>query len=78
MAQTIDLARDGNAFTLLGLAKNFCKQMGEDSTELVAEMQQGDYDHLVATFKHKFKYVVNVIDSTKDDDDDDDYEDEWE
>jgi len=67
---TIDLSgQDGNAFALMGHAKNFAKQMGLDGDEIVYEMQQGDYDDLVDVFKRYFDGVVEVIDGK---------EDEWE
>ena len=67
---TIDLSgQDGNAFALMGHAKNFAKQMGLDSDEIVYEMQQGDYEDLVDVFKRYFDGVVEVIDRE---------EDEWE
>ncbi len=67
---TIDLSgQDGNAFALMGHAKNFAKQMGLDSDEIVYEMQQGDYEDLVDVFKRYFDGIVEVIDHE---------EDEWE
>ena len=67
---TIDLSgKDGNAFALMGHAKNFAKQMGLDGKEIVYEMQQGDYEYLVDVFKRYFDGVVEVIDHE---------EDEWE
>ncbi len=67
---TIDLSgQDGNAFALMGHAKNFARQMGLDGDEIVYEMQQGDYEDLVDVFKRYFDGVVEVIDHE---------EDEWE
>jgi len=67
---TIDLSgQDGNAFALMGHAKNFAKQMGLDGKEIVYEMQQGDYEYLVDVFKRYFDGVVEVIGHE---------EDEWE
>jgi len=67
---TIDLSgQDGNAFALMGHAKNFAKQMGLDGKEIVYEMQQGDYEDLVDVFKRYFDGVVEVIGHE---------EDEWE
>jgi hypothetical protein len=67
---TIDLSeQDGNAFALMGHAKNFARQMGLDGDEIVYEMRQGDYEDLVDVFKRYFDGVVEVIDHE---------EDEWE
>lgn len=72
---TIDLSgQDGNAFALMGHAKNFAKQMGLDGDEIVYEMQQGDYDDLVDVFKRYFYRVVEVI---GDDEDEGETWDEW-
>jgi len=67
---TIDLSeQDGNAFALMGHAKNFARQMGLDGDEIVYEMRQGDYEDLVDVFKRYFDGVVEVINHE---------EDEWE
>ena len=61
---TIDLrGQDGNAFALMGNAKNFAKQMGLDGNEIVYEMQQGDYEYIVEVFKQYFDGVVEVVDA---------------
>ena len=64
---TIDLSgQDGNAFALMGHAKNFARQMGLDGDEIVYEMQQGDYEYLVEVFKRYFHKVVEVIETEND------------
>lgn len=77
---TIDLSgQDGNAFALMGHAKNFAKQMGLDGKEIVYEMQQGDYEYLVDVFKRYFDGVVEVVETENDmfdEFDQDDWEDE--
>ena len=61
---TIDLSgQDGNAFALMGHAKNFARQMGLDGEEIVYEMQQGSYEYLVEVFKQYFDGVVEVVDA---------------
>ena len=55
----IDLTgRDGNAFTLMGYANRFAKQLGLNGKEITNEMMQGDYEHLVQTFDKYFGSTV--------------------
>lgn len=52
---------DGNAFALMGFASNFGKQLGWDKTkiqELMNEMTDGDYEHLVQVFDREFGSFV--------------------
>ncbi len=58
---TIDLTGpQGNAFYLLGTAKNLAKQLGLNEVEIMEEMKSGDYDHLVQTFDNYFGSVVTL------------------
>ncbi len=58
---TIDLTGpDGNAFVLLGYAKNFAKQLGLDFTAINAEMTAGNYDNLVKVFDEHFGDYVTL------------------
>ena len=60
----IDLAGpDGNAFVLLGLARNLCRQMKYDSdrTErIIREMTLTDYEGLLYTFDREFGSLVTM------------------
>jgi hypothetical protein len=52
---------DGNAFALMGYAKNFAKQLGwerERSQNLITEMMSGDYDNLIQVFDREFGNFV--------------------
>ena len=50
---------DGNAFVLLGKAKEFAKQLELDGDKVIDEMTQSDYEHLVETFDKYFgKFVI--------------------
>ncbi len=48
---TVDLAGpEGNAFSLIGLAKSFCKVNGFDkdvTNDIIKQMKSSDYDNLV-------------------------------
>ena len=51
---------NGNAFYILGVAKNLCKQVGIDSKPLLDEMMSGDYENLIEVFDKKFGSVVTM------------------
>jgi hypothetical protein len=51
---------DGNAFYILGVAKNLCKQVGVDFKPIMDEMMSGDYDNLIEVFDKKFGSVVTM------------------
>ena len=48
----------GNAFVLLGYAKQFARQLKLDGNKIVTEMQEDDYEHLVETFDKYFGEFV--------------------
>ncbi len=48
----------GNAFYLLGVAKNLAKQLEKDSAAIIEEMLSGDYEHLVEVFDREFGHFV--------------------
>jgi hypothetical protein len=50
----------GNAFYILGVAKNLCKQVGIDSKPFLKEMMSGDYENLIKVFDDKFGSVVTM------------------
>lgn len=45
---------EGNAFNLIGIARNLSKRLRLDSQKIESEMIQGDYVHLVKTFDRYF------------------------
>ena len=61
---------DGNAFVLIGIAKNLCKQLevdncpflyeGKNRKEILEEMQAFDYEHLITTFDKYFGDYVDL------------------
>jgi hypothetical protein len=51
---------DGNAFVLIGTATKLARQLGLDGKAIQAEMMQGDYEHLVATFDKHFGSFVTL------------------
>lgn len=58
---TIDLTGpQGNAFYLLGTAKNLANQLGLNGVEIMEEMKSGDYENLIQTFDKYFGSVVTL------------------
>ncbi len=58
----IDLTgSQGNAFYLLGTANHLAKQIGLDGKAIVAEMMEGDYEHLVSVFDKHFGDFVTLL-----------------
>jgi len=54
---------DGNAFVLLGIASNLCKQLkyDRDKTErILDEMRLTDYEGLLYTFDREFGMLVTL------------------
>ena len=50
----------GNAFFLLGTAKNLAKQLELNGSEILDEMRSGDYENLIKVFDHYFGSVVTL------------------
>ena len=58
---TIDLTGpQGNAFYLLGTAKNLANQLGLNGVEIMEEMKSGDYENLIQTFDKYFGSIVTL------------------
>jgi hypothetical protein len=45
---------DGNAFVLLGKAKQLARQLGLDDNAITNEMMSGDYENLIEVFDREF------------------------
>ena len=55
----------GNAFSLMGYAKDFGKQLGFDDVkinQITDEMISDDYQHLLSVFENNFSDVVTLVD----------------
>ncbi|MHA6904973.1 hypothetical protein ACKZDW_08145 [Ralstonia syzygii subsp. celebesensis] len=52
---------DGNAWCLLGNARQIAKAMKTDFEPIRVEMMSGDYRHLVETFDKHFGQYVDLI-----------------
>ena len=50
----------GNAYFLLGTAKNLAKQLELNGSEILDEMRSGDYENLIKVFDHYFGSVVTL------------------
>ena len=51
---------DGNAYALMGYAKNFAKQLGLDGEEIISNMMSGDYENLLQVFEENFGSFVTL------------------
>ncbi len=50
---------DGNAFALIGIARNLARQLKLDADMITKEMMLGDYEDLLATMEHYFgDYII--------------------
>lgn len=49
---------DGNAYVLLGYAKNFARQLDLDFNKIREEMTSGDYENLLEVFDSYFGSFV--------------------
>ena len=57
----IDLTRpDGNAFVLLGRAKDFAKQLNKNWKDIKKRMNESDYEHLIKVFEKEFGSFVTL------------------
>lgn len=58
--QVIDLTGpEGNAWVLMGYARNYAKQLGLNSATITEEMMAGDYENLLEVFDSYFgAYVI--------------------
>ena len=50
----------GNAFFLIGTARNLAKQLGRDSKEITNKMMSGDYENLIKIFDEEFGSIVTL------------------
>lgn len=58
----IDLAGpEGNAFALMATAQTWGKQLGLDTKAIIADMQSGDYEHLLEVFEANFQHVAVLL-----------------
>ena len=59
--RSIDLSGpQGNAFCLLGYAKDFCRQLERDFEPIHKEMTSGDYENLIKVFDREFGSFVTL------------------
>jgi hypothetical protein len=49
---------DGNAYVLLGKAKDLARQLELDATKICNEMTSGDYENLISVFDKYFGHII--------------------
>ena len=52
---------DGNAYFLLGTARNLSNQLGLDGKAISKEMTSGDYENLINVFDKHFGEYVDLV-----------------
>lgn len=52
---------DGNAFALLGYARNYARQLDFDADQILDEMRSGTYQDLLNTFDKYFGEYVDLV-----------------
>ena len=52
------LGPDGNAFVLLGIAKDLCNKLDLDWNYVYSEMTSGDYENLIQVMDHYFGDII--------------------
>jgi hypothetical protein len=58
---TIDLTGpQGNAYYLLGTAKNLAKQLDLNGLAIMKDMRSGDYENLLEVFDNHFGNIVTL------------------
>ena len=51
---------EGNAFTLMGMAKGWVKQLGKDWESIQGDMISGDYEHLIDVLEREFGEYITL------------------
>lgn len=50
---------EGNAFAIMGVAQQLSRSLGYNTEKILAEMQSGDYEHLIDVMEQYFgDYVI--------------------
>ena len=49
---------DGNAYVLLGKAKDLARQLELDAIKICNEMTSGDYENLISVFDKYFGHII--------------------
>ena len=52
---------DGNAFVLLGYARQYANQLGIDSTSIIEDMMSSDYENMLEVFDNNFGDYIDLV-----------------
>ena len=62
----IDLSGpEGNAFVLLGYARQYARLLRLDADAICEEMRRSDYEHLLRVFDQHFGHLVDLVRNQK-------------
>ena len=53
---------EGNAYFLLGAARNWGKELDLDVDSIIKDMESSDYEHLIKVFDKHFGMIVDLVD----------------
>jgi len=51
---------DGNVYALMRTAQNLSRQLGYNTEKILAEMQEGDYEHLLQVMEQYFGSIITM------------------
>ena len=51
---------DGNAFVLIGIAKDLARKLSKDGDAIIREMRKSNYDHLIEVFDREFGDFITL------------------
>ncbi len=51
----------GNAFALMGYARQYAKELGMDPSPIIKEMMAGDYEDLLEVFDKNFGDYIDLV-----------------
>lgn len=51
----------GNAFAIMGFARQYARQLSMDPAPIIAEMMSGDYENLLEVFDKNFGEYVDLV-----------------
>ena len=51
---------EGNAYYLMGCAKDYAGQLGRDADAIIKRMKSGNYENLVAVFDEEFGEFITL------------------
>lgn len=51
----------GNAYAVMGYARQYARELGRDPAPIIEEMMSGDYENLINVFDREFGEYVDLL-----------------